>query len=528
MPLDSLPGKLVLKTREQVKQLWNQFTLIRNPGADLREGSQVDQDGSVAADLTMLVQSNAVTVANGVSRSTATGPDVDTWIFLQTGGARGPSQGAGGTVSIQASSNGAQLEAGDLLTSPNGNVYEFTTAGTYQNGQPVPVAGVTKGSGTDLPAGSLLQIQTSRPGLTDLTAIVLPQADGSGLSGGAGAESDSDALARLQDLASNPPASGNEAEYRAAIEQIQTIGVQAAFAIPDVMAPGTIAVMFLLRPGTPGANRIPSAGQMAQVLSLIGGSMPGDDGIYMCAIVAFPVTLVLNVLWSSSSAGWADTSLFPLYHPPPAPDVPNTNLVAVAPNAGGAIAALAFRLQSPAMTEVPQVGQSVAFYDGPNQKFRRKKIATVTAITSTQYDITVDTSTGLSDTSYTPSNGQPCSPWSDSLQDLVVPLVIAFDSLGPSEQFASFFDPGIRQRRSPPSPNFWPNRITTRILGGALTPQPPQGPQQNQPPIPTVYGLLSIDDVELVEPAPPFSAPVGSPGVFSNLLTLGTILAFPE
>lgn len=506
--------------------LWMQ---VRNANTDTRPGGQPDQDANVWSDAATFIQSQAVTISNGVSRSTATGNAVDVWLMLAGTQRLGP-KGAGGAVYVSASSNGAALQAGDVLTYlPTQNTYEVMNTGTYPNGSPVGISGVSTGTGTDLPAGAILTFLSSRPGVTSLSATVVQQADGSGLSGGAGPESDDDALARLQYLASNPPASGNDAEYQAAVTAVLNVGIQAAFTIPGVLGPGTGALMFTLRPGVPGGNRIPSSSQMATVLSMVGGSMPASDGIYLCAIVSYPITVVLNVLWASTSSGWADTTTFPLYHAPPAPDtVPNPNLVAAAPNAAGVLSALAFRLQSPVMTEAPQVGQNIGFLDGPNLTFRQKRILSVTTISPTQYDITVDTTNGVSDTSYTPINGQACCPWSDSLDDLITPVVTYFDTLGPSEQFATFFDPGLRQKRSPPSPNFWPNRLTGRMLGGAVVPQPPQGPQQNQPPVTTLYTTPSLDDVTLLEPAPPYSAPIGSPGVYSNLMTLGALVAFPE
>ena len=520
MPLDTLSGKLVLKTRQQLHDMFLLWVQIRNPSADTRAGSQPDQDASVWSDAASFILSQAVTIANGVSRSTATGSAVDTWLAL-LGSKRGSAQGAGGAAYVVASSNGAQLQAGDILTHPaTGNTYQVTVTGTYANGAAVPVAGISTGTTTDLPAGTILTFLSTRPGVTSLSATVAQQADGSGLSGGSGPESDNDALQRLQYLASNPPASGNDAQYQSAVANVLGIGIQQAFTVPAVQGPGSIGLMFTLRPGTPGANRIPSSSQMATVLSMVGGGMPASDGIYMCAIVAYPINVVLNLIWARTVPGWADSALFPVYYP--------GALVSAAPNAAGILSALAFRVQSTSMASVPQVGQSIAFYDAPNLVFRRKKIISVTAISGTQYDLTIDTTNGVSDTSYTPTNAQPCCPWSNSLQSLITPTVTYFDSLGPSEQFASFFDPGLRQKRTPPSPNFWPNRLTNRLLGGGVVPQPPQGPQQNQPPVATLFNLTTVDDIGLLSPTPPYGAPVGVPGVYSNLLTINSILAFPE
>lgn len=532
MPLDLLPSKLVVETRQQLHDMFLLWMAVRNPATDSRPGGAPDLDASVWADAATLILNKAIIISGNVSRSTAVGPVLDIWAQL-LGTQRNGAVGAGGSVvSTGFSSNGAQLRSGDLLTYAPSNLTYFVSGvtGTYLNGQPIGISGKDTGPQTDLPPGAVLTWKTSRPGVNLPTVTVLPQADGSGLSGGAGPELDTDLQQRLQFIASNPPASGNDSDYQSTITQSTGIGIQQPFTICGVQGSGTMGVMFTLRPGTPGANRIPSPSQMQQVLSWLGGEMPGSDGIYMCQLIPFKITVVLKAIWSLGSPGWADSTLFPLYHAPPAPDTPNTNLVAAAKPASGSITPTTFRLQSPAMTEVPQVGQSVAFLDLPNQVFRRKKILSVTTISATQYDVVVDTSSGVSDTSYSPLIGQPCCPWSDSLQDTIAPVLAYFDKLGPSEQFSAgdLFDPGRRRRRSPANPQFWPNLITNRLLGGSAVPQAPQGPQQNQPPVPTLFNTASLADVELIEPAPPFSAPIGVPGVFSNLPVLGSLIAFPE
>lgn len=531
---DSLPAKLVVATRQQLHDmflLWMQVAqqsaaIVNGQPAtpfDGRPGSQADQDANVLSDIGTFILSQAVTLANSVSPSDATGSAVDTWLRL-SGTSRGGPVGGSGAVFVQATSAGADIQETDVLTHlPTGLRFQVAKTANYANGAQVPITGIDTGPQTNLPAGTILQLLTSRPGLASLQVTIVQQADGSGLKGGTNQESDQEALARLQQLRSEPAASGNDAQYRKAVQEILGIGIQQGFTYSDIMGPGTIGIAFTLRPGTPGGVRIPTPEQMATVLSMVGGEMPATDGIYMISIVPFAVNPALGVIWRQGVPGWVDTTPFPVFH--------QGALVAASPNAAGILSAVTFRLSSPAMTEVPQVGQSVAFFDKSNPTapaFRRKKIRSVTAISATQYDITVDTTNGVSDTSYTPANGQPCSPWSDSLDTLSPSVLAYFDALGPGEMVSSFFDPGLRQRRSPASPTFWPSAITHRLLGGTTVPQPPQGPQQNQPPVPVLYNLASLYDIDLLDPPVPFNAPVGIPGVSANLPTLGSILAFPE
>jgi len=525
MPLDQLAGKLVVPSRQQLHDrylLWSQIHAAQyGVTIDTRLGGQVDLDANVWADASSLILNRAVIVANGVSRSTATGPALDTWAQLM-GTQRQPAVGAGGSIAAVFAASGGQVIQGDILTYlQTGAKYQVTSrSAVYPPGTPITISGITTGPQTNLPAGAQLKWLSVRNGVSNPLATVLPTASGDGLTGGNNAEKDSELQARLQLIASNPPASGNDSAYQKAINEVLGIGVQAAFTFPGVRGPGTIGIMFLLRPGTPGASRIPTAAQMAAVLNLVGGQFPADDGIFMCAVVPSPVNLALKVIWAQSADGWSDSTLFPLYHP--------GQMVSASTNSAGAITATAFRVGSPAMSEVPQPGQSIAFLDLPNQTFRRKKILTVTQVSATQCDVTVDTTSGVSDVSYTPFIGQPCCPWSDSLDSLIDPVLTYFDALGPGEQFSGFFDPGLRQKRSPPTPQFWPNQLTNRVLGGAIVPQPPQGPQQNQPPVPTLYTTTTLNDVSLAEPVAPYPTPVGIPGVSSNLLTMQALVAFPE
>jgi hypothetical protein len=535
MPLDNPAGKLVIPSRDQRVALYKRAIVARvpvgNTPPDLRPGGKVDLDARAVADSAGLIDSNAVTIANARTWMTSSGQDLYDWATRLGTTAPLPAQGASGAGANQGgASTGATIEEGDVcIHQPTGLQFQCTQTGTYLpatpnvpgSGTPIPIAGIDTGPQTNLPAGSVLTWVSPRPG-SGATLTVLIQANGSGLSDGSDVESDDEVKARFNFIAANPAASGNDAQYQETVLDTDTVAVQQCFTVPGAMGPGTTAVMFTLRPGTPGANRIPNATQLALVAPLLGGSMPVSDGIFMCTLVASPVTVLIQVLWSQGAAGWIDATTFP--------PLLTSALVEASPNAGAVLSATAFRLSSAGLTTptAPQVGQSVAFFDLPNQTFRQKKILTVTTISTTQYDVTIDTTNGVSDTSYTPLNGQPCCPWSDSLNTIITPVLAYFDTLGPGEQFASFMDPGLRQKRSPASPQYFPSVLTNRLLGGAVTPNPPQGPQQTQPAVPTVWGTSTVGDAELTLPVVPYPTPVGTPGVSSYLLTLGNLLLFPE
>lgn len=521
MPLDILPAKLVTLTRDQRRDRFIRDLVIRNPQALTLPGTDPYLDANVFADATDVHVANAVFIANGVSRATAIGPALDDWGARINRPRLGP-VGGSGAVSIATGSSGVQLYAGDrLVYQPTGQRFQFIgPSGTYQNGATVAVLGVDTGPGTNLAAGLVLTWQTSRPGLQP-SATIVTQADGSGLSGGNNAEDDPTYRAALDYIYANPPASGNDAQIQLTVSQTPTVAVQQCFTFPACMGPGSSGVCFTLRPSQPGANRIPNATQVALVSAYLQGQMPGDMGFYLITITAQPTTVVLKALWAPGAAGWADTNPWPTY-------IASPNLVSVATPSSGTTSATYFRLNATGIT-TPQVGQSIAFYDSANLVFRRKKIGSFVTDGAGGFDITVDTSSGVSDTSYVPSIGQPACPWSDSLNSLVLPVTAYFDTLGPGEQFAAFFDPGLRQRRSPLSPQYWPSPLTNRLLGGAQVPQPPAGPVNNLPPVPTLLTLTQLQDVVLTEPTTlPFNPTTGTPGTSVNMLTLGTLLAFPE
>lgn len=519
MPREALAGKLILLTRAQVRDAFLRNYSIRNPGAKTGPGTTPYLDASVFADATMVHGQNAVIIANGTTRATANFDQLKAMAEDLGTEPKGPVGGSGAVI-VSAASGGTTILAGDVLTDPATQLrFQCLATGTYLDGDEVPIQGLDTGPGTNLAAGTKLTWSTPRVGCAP-TCAVATQADGSGLSDGANAEGATDLRQRLDDNAANPPASGNDAQYQDAVSNTATLAVQQAFTYPCFNGPGSQGVAFTIRPTQLGATRIPNGTQLTLALAALAGEMPADDGIYPITLLGSDVTVVLKVKWARNAESWADVSPWPTY-------IASPNLVKVATPATGTTSATYFRLDATGITE-PQVGQSIGFLDLPNLTFRRKKILSYAADGSGGWDITVDTSGGVSDTSYVPQNGDIACPWSDSLDSLIEPVLTYFDSLGPGEMFASFFDEGLRQRRSPPSPQKWPNQVTNRLLGGALIPVPPSGTPQNQPAVPTLFTTPTIEDVLLVEPTVPYSTPVGTPGVSVNLLQLGALAAFPE
>lgn len=502
MPLDILPSKILVFTRDEIRDNYLRDYGIRNPAANVSAGQQPYIDASVIADTLVPVTANAVTIGNGLAVQTMSTAQLDNEI-ARLGSSRIGAQTASGYVLAQGSVGGGTIFAGDEIKTASGLRFQCTATAVYPPGAYVPIGMFTLGAtdtgpGTNQFPNTVMTWSAPRPGIS-ATALVATQSNGAGLQGGRNQETDSELVDRIIDLRANPPVSGNDAAYQAAILKAPGLSIQAAFTYPCIEGPGSTGFTFTLRPGSPGATRIPSTAQLAAVQAWLVGQFPKDDGILACTIAAQPVILYLQASWAPGAASWMDTTPWPLY-------VTSDPVLVLG---AGTLSNLAARVGTAGTsTTTPQVGQNIAFYDQPNATFRQKRIKTVSVVSANvSWDLTFDTTNGASDLGYTPVVGQPCCPWSNSLQSLVPSLVAYFDGLGPGEQDSNLFDPGYRKRRSPFAPAFWPNTITPRVL------QPS-------------YAQPTIADVLLYSPTTPYAPTIGTPGVSSNMLTLGSIGVF--
>lgn len=517
---DYLPGKFLDPTLASIQKDWLRDYQLRNPGADTGQGSQPYLDALTAANAVLPLYARATIISGTTNWTTSSGTGLDAWL-LAFGTYRLPAVGAVGSVQISASAGGTFIQANDELT-VNGLVYAAVSGGFYNNGAEVPVYGITKGPQTDQDAGTVLTWSTPRPGLNPQAAVVL-QPDGTGLSGGANVETDAAAKLRLSYLKSNPPGSGNDAHIQWLVSKTPGLAIQQCFTYPAIMGPGTTGVTFTLRPAQSGGNRLPSSTALTIALGYLQQMLPASDGIFMCTLTGYPLDLIFEVQWASNAPSWADPSPFPLYQSPGNNWVV-TSTVTPTPST--------FNIMSATDTTVPQPGQNIGFLNLGEQEFSQKRILTATAAGG-GYTIVVDPSNGVSDLTYAPQIGQIVSPWSASLDSLIAPVLAYLDSFGPGEQVSSFFDAGLRQKRSPPNPAQWACTVNNRILGGP--PNAAQPPSPNAAPTPTLLSSSAIGDIELEEingtsfgSAGPYATPVGNPAVSSNLLVLASIAAFPE
>lgn len=504
MSLDVLPGEIIVKTRDDFRALALRSFKLRQPLASIEQDTQPWIDASVMADILTPMSLNARTIGRSIPLSEVSGDRLDQRLSECGLPPRFPETGSQGSVTISASSTGATIAAGVELVDTNlGLRFECTTTGLYADGSSVPVAAIDTGTQTNLIPGTLMLWSQSIPGLF-ASCTVTQQTDGTGTSGGRGVESDDEVRTRISAALANPASAGNDAAYQRLIENSlgHGISVQKGFTYPCISGPGTVGVAFTMKPAVTGGSRRPNTTQIALVQSYVIGQMPADDSYLPIVIYRQAVNITMSASWSAGAAGWADPTPWPVRGNPSSGQVvvsaittPTATQFTLVTDNASYIGATA-----------PTAGANIGFFDPSSSgAFRLKRVLSVSG--AGPWLITVDTTNGASDTTYIPAISQPACPWSDSLATLVSPIVSYFGTLGPGEMLSSFYDPGLRQRRNPAAPKYWPNTISSRIVSNLLD----------------VNAVNDVENVFELNTAPS----VGVPGASVNMLELGYISAFP-
>ena len=415
-----------------------------------------------------------------------------------------PATGASGYMeATKIATGGAFIAEGTVLRhQPTNTIVLVAVSDTYQDGDPIPIVCETTGPATNLDEDELLVFDSPPPGVSQ-TSTILAQNDGTGnivgLTGGRDAETDEELQVRVIEAQSNPPAAGNSAQIVQEAQSTPVVPVQKAFSIPAWFGSGSACVAFTLRPEA-SASRIPNSTQRGLVAAHLGTAFPTDFNITVATVLGQTVAVQLGVTWISGANGWADLTPWPEY-------IASDSVIV---DGAAAITTGAFRVTRTLSGIAPQVGQTIAVFDLASKRFKRKRIATVATIVSGKsWNLTFTSDLGASDT-YVPTAGSLVSPWSPSLQRIQTEIVTYFQGLGPGEQFASFPDPGGRQRRWPPSPEQWASVVANEGLVAATK----------------ASGVIS--DVEVLAPATPYATTVGTPGVSVYLLQLGDIAVYPQ
>lgn len=493
MAVDKTSGDFTVKTRDQDRDDWLTDFKSRIPAADIGKDSQPYKDASVNADTNAPIYANCSIIADGASWSTATGAALVKHA-VEIGLPEPAASNGSGFVIVEAAAGGGTILAGTEIRYVAGGIRFATTVdGTYNDGDLCAIESIDTGEAANLAAGTVLAWVSPPAGILG-TARVFENTDGSGVSGGAPAPTDDETKEEISEIYAEPAASGNDPDVIQAVQKLRGIAIQKAFCIPCMQGPGEYAVCFTMRPTSSGASRLPNAAHLTRVAAELEAAFPGDDGIYVCAVLDQPYAVCLEVEWLSSVSSWTDIAPWPPY---------NATKVVVS----GAVPATASTARLSNCTVAPTVGKNIAFYDAVSKTFKVKRILTAVVSAGTTYNVTFDMTGNASDPSFVPAAGAIVSPWSPNMSSLVAPLLAYNDGQGPGEMVASVNpNAGRRQRRMPEStPTSWPHTVTTSILDG-------------------IFPLTN--NVELLEPATPFGTTVGTPGVSVYLHRISDIGIF--
>lgn len=448
--------ELTFPTREEIITRYQRDHKLRNPDAQTGPGTQPYLDAVLLADQLMPIIAGATQAGRAIElegKSLEELQALATRLRVTLTGETGST----GYVTIRSASGGTTILSGDECTDQNtGLRFRCSATLKYFDGGDVPIAAIDTGPATNLAAGTVLQWSAPRPGCSP-TCTVAEQTDGSGLTGGASAEGREQIIEKIRDARTNPPASGNDAEYRSAIRETPGVQIEEAFVYPAIFGPGTVGWTFTVAPNASG-SRIPSATAAGLVRAHLDGAMPATDMKHYLECTAEYADVALQVSWASTAHQWANETPWPSYYE-------------VSPSSGsGAIqigtvtSATEFQIVSANADYTtcgdPGVGTVFALWDAVARKFVRKVALTVTG--TGPWTVTCDTSFDASDTTYTPVAGQRVMPWSSSLPDIAGPVVAYFETIGPGEITHDPLD-GRRGNRVPESPKSWPSKTTKAL-----------------------------------------------------------------
>lgn len=453
---------MTLPTRDELVQRFINTFLGRVPDGD-KSDPQLIADASVTADMLLPAYANQRVLGSNSVLEDATGAAALQWGDREGVGPKLGASGASGFVIISASLGGATFANGaELVDSDTGLRYALqltTSTKLFNDGDVAPVLAVDTGPQTNVAGGKQLTWD-SAPGGSGPAATVFTNSDGSGLTDGRDAETDAQYVLRIRAEKADRSKSANDADYRRTAKDTPGVRVLEAFTYPCINGTGTTALVCILPPAQPGGSRVPSEAQRILIETYVTGLMPEDDGCFFPIALEQQVDVAYQISWVSEASGWADLVPWPKYH-------------AIGGTPGGVVVSAAtdathFVLSASNYTgiEQPFPGQTICFFNKASGKFSQKRLLSIGG--GGPWTIVADTTNNASDTTYVPVVGQRAMPWSESLPLLLPTLLSYFDSIGPGEMTATFYDAGRRKRRQPQPPREWPNILTTKGLEDAI------------------------------------------------------------
>jgi hypothetical protein len=420
---------------------------VSNPNVSPDSDYYIVADG-LASEL-CVGEANAVIKCDAMMPDTATGPELLRWLAA-VGLSLRSAVGAIGNVSMQATATTA-VAVGQQLIDSAGLVFAVTVPGSYNDGDAVPVAGVSTGFATNHLNGDVLT-WISPPAFARPTVTVGRIGAADGLTGGVDNEDEETARGRLLARLANPPSAGNW-QYCVELAEASSPTVQKAFCYPALQGPSTLHIAAAGYSTAPLANTIlgPTANRDIAATTVTSLITPYVQGI-LPEYVATTVTTVANVgtdvsiglsLPSAPNAspagpggGWLDGQ--------PWPSVPASSGYLAA----GVVAVTSSTVFVVDAPTAPIAGVSRIAWLSPLTW--RLYAATVVAVTvGAHYTVTIDTPF--------PGVFAGCFIFPQSVNQgaYAVALLKAFALMGPGEKTSN---PTVLQRafRHPPPQLAWP------------------------------------------------------------------------
>jgi hypothetical protein len=303
---------------------------------------------------------------------------------------------------------------------------------------------VTKaGAAGNLVAGTIVRFSSPPPGLSPEGTVVTTMTDGSDV------ETDSKKRRRIVNRRQYPPKNGNPTHLRE-IALSATNAIDNAFVYPALGLPSSclVAVTAPWFNGGTGQSRVATAGATVAISGSIEAAANTDSELYAVAATSneyVDVRLLLDVAPGNSS--WTDLVPWPSVSTTVSTVVSNTS----------------FRVVASSVIVAPAVGKTIAIWSVADLGFRTAVVQTVSAVTSSSWDVTISAWQGgsvtvVSGLQVSPGAGN-MSAWGDSLLEI-------FGEQTPGEACATWQEP--RALRSPAESNSEPTGFGSRELGSFI------------------------------------------------------------
>lgn len=184
---------------------------------------------------------------------------------------------------------GTLLVTGTIMQTPDGRQYKVSADVVVAAGVvTAPVIALVAGVAGNLSGGTALTLVSPVAGVDSAFTSAMP----AGISKGADAETDAQAIYRLQQRLSNEPMGGSPADY--ARWALQVAGITRAWGVRNP-AGATTAGVIIMADGN-AAPGLPTAGQQQQVLDYIRDPMRGPpDELFVILPTAVAINVTVNV-----------------------------------------------------------------------------------------------------------------------------------------------------------------------------------------------------------------------------------------